>query len=461
MGFIRSIIFRLFKQSSVKPAGSTNLPDAGFAIIDLETTGLSPKRDRILEIAIVQADHQGRGMTEWTTRINPQGPVGATHIHGITQQDVEHAPTFAEVAPFIIQQLRGRAIVAHNASFDLAFLQNELFRAGWDWPEVPFLCTLKTARNLLPPQPKYTLSNCCLCLGIPHVSAHSALGDARATTELLHQFFNPRVGGSAAKSFADLPLRAREVNWPLEPQRSPQQTEDVQQTKSTGRHQRFTTRKTTPEITSLLHEIESSNVLSHTTSPNAAPYVEVLLSSLADGELSESELQALGELQQVNLLSDTEVESIHRAVAAAIADLAVKDDIFSKRERDELKQILGLLGIPESQAIKFFREAQARRYKHLSVGLPPLPADWHLDAPLRVGDRVVFTGIDDSIRIEFEEKAKIAGIYIGNSVAKNTTLLVTDGSYKGQKYEKALDLGTRMVSPSEFKTLLKWIQPYE
>src|SRR5699024_4286159 len=105
-----------------------------FAVIDVETTGLSSRSDRIIEIAVVSTDPWGHVLSEWSTRLNPQGPVGATHIHGITAADVATSPTFEALAAVIAQQLAGAAIVAHNARFDLAFLRAEYQRAGWAMP---------------------------------------------------------------------------------------------------------------------------------------------------------------------------------------------------------------------------------------------------------------------------------------------------------------------------------------
>ena len=67
---------------------AVRLNEPRFVVIDVETTGLSPQLDRILEVAVVTTDPWGRVLGEWSTRINPEGPVGATHIHGISETDV-------------------------------------------------------------------------------------------------------------------------------------------------------------------------------------------------------------------------------------------------------------------------------------------------------------------------------------------------------------------------------------
>jgi hypothetical protein len=104
-------------------------PQFGFAVVDVETTGLSPRSDRVVEVAIVRISPDGEITGEWSSRINPEGPVGATHIHGIRQQDVADSPLFHEVIPTLNARLAGLALAAHNAKFDVAFLGSEYRRA--------------------------------------------------------------------------------------------------------------------------------------------------------------------------------------------------------------------------------------------------------------------------------------------------------------------------------------------
>lgn len=457
MGFLRSLIERLFS-----PANPVANPVAqpGFAVIDLETTGLSPERHRILEIAIIQTDARGKRLSEWTTRVNPEVPVGATHIHGITEADVAQAPTFAQIAGIVASIIAGRALVAHNARFDLAFLKNEFARAGWDWPNAPHMCTMQSARKVLPQQPRYTLQACCSTVGVRVSGAHSALGDARATAELLRKLLNPRLQGKKLAEQQQLPQQAALVQWPSKPSREPVKPAPSSSHSTTKRDFAKASKK---DMAPLLSQVNATEVLAHipTVSEYSANYIEVLLQALSDSRIDETEAGTLKELQEANSLSSTDVESIHEAIGSAIADLAVADNIFSKQERDELKLILRLLNIPESQATAFYKNAQIRRYTKLSEGLPPLPNGWKLGEPLRVGDRVTFTGIDDKLRSKLESKARNAGVYIGGSVAKNTTMLVTDSSHQGQKLQKAQELGTRLVTPLQFDQLVKWIQPFQ
>ena len=100
---------------------------SGYTVIDVETTGLFPEmHDRIVEIGVVYLSHDGQIQDHWTTLVNPERDVGPTRIHGITPSDVVGAPTFAELAPYVLRAVSGRIVVAHNADFDLRFLAHEL-----------------------------------------------------------------------------------------------------------------------------------------------------------------------------------------------------------------------------------------------------------------------------------------------------------------------------------------------
>lgn len=186
MGLLDRFRGRASAPSATPPPAPSTAPR--FAVIDVETTGLDPERERVLELAILRADEQGRPIDQWVTRFHPGGPVRATHIHGITDADVAGAPRFADLAVQIGTALQGLVLVAHNAEFDLAFLQAEFARASLPMPQVSTYCTLQGSTVYLPHLRRRTLAECCAALGVTHQQAHSALGDAYAAAGLLERY---------------------------------------------------------------------------------------------------------------------------------------------------------------------------------------------------------------------------------------------------------------------------------
>lgn len=160
-----------------------------YSVIDVETTGLSAGGgDRVLEIGIAQLLEDGSIMAVLDTLVNPEGPVRATHVHGINQEMVIEAPLFRDIVPQMDRILDGTVIAAHNASFDLGFLREEYRRSGMKFPQVKPACTLVMARRFLAALPSRSLESCRRHLGITDEGAHNALADALATAELLRYF---------------------------------------------------------------------------------------------------------------------------------------------------------------------------------------------------------------------------------------------------------------------------------
>src|SRR5699024_11265309 len=99
VGLLERLIGR---NTTTGPAASPHTSEppraARFAVIDVETTGLSPEDDRIIELAIIRADEHGRFIDRWVSRFRPEQPGGATHVHGISEADLADAPRFAELA---------------------------------------------------------------------------------------------------------------------------------------------------------------------------------------------------------------------------------------------------------------------------------------------------------------------------------------------------------------------------
>lgn len=155
-----------------------------FTIVDIETTGGSHERDKITEICILV--HDGLTVTEkFTTLINPERhiPEYISRMTGITNQMVENAPKFYEVAKKIVEMTEGHIFVAHNVNFDYNFIRQEFRSLGYDWKRDK-LCTVRLSRKLLPRRVSYSLGRLCESLGITIEARHRAAGDAEATAQL-------------------------------------------------------------------------------------------------------------------------------------------------------------------------------------------------------------------------------------------------------------------------------------
>lgn len=155
-----------------------------YAIVDIETTGGSSRIEKITEIAIFQ--HDGEKITgEFVTLVNPERniPYFITNLTGITNEMVENAPRFFEVAKKIIELTEGRTLVAHNARFDYSFIRQEFKSLGYNYKR-NLLDTVTLGRKLIPGHRSYSLGNICKDLGINITGRHRAAGDALATVKL-------------------------------------------------------------------------------------------------------------------------------------------------------------------------------------------------------------------------------------------------------------------------------------
>ena len=156
-----------------------------YAIIDIETTGGSARIERITEIAIYL--HDGNKITEeFVSLVNPERniPYFITNLTGITNEMVDDAPHFYEIAKKIIELTEGRTFVAHNARFDYSFIRQEYKSLGYNFKR-NILDTVALSRKLLPGHKSYSLGNICNDLSISINGRHRAAGDALATVKLL------------------------------------------------------------------------------------------------------------------------------------------------------------------------------------------------------------------------------------------------------------------------------------
>lgn len=181
-----------------------------YAIIDLETTGGQPARDRITEIAIFV--HDGHQVVDsFTTLLNPEChiPGHIQQLTGITNEMVREAPRFPEVAKQIVQMTDGCVFVAHNVRFDYSFLKAAFAELGYTYSRKT-LCTVRLSRSLLPGLPSYSLGKLCRSIDIPLTDRHRAFGDAEATAHLFTRLMdvNRQAVENGVSVKPDAPVKA-------------------------------------------------------------------------------------------------------------------------------------------------------------------------------------------------------------------------------------------------------------
>jgi DNA polymerase-3 subunit epsilon len=163
----------------------TVLRAPAFAVVDVETTGLEPGVDRVVEVAVVRTDGLGRVTHEYASAVDPGGPVRLTEVHGLDERALRGAPGFAQVAAALAARLTGAVLVGHNVAFDIAFLRAEYELAGARMPVFPAICTRQLGKRLDRQPSGWNLTACCADAGVAADLAHTALGDARSTARLL------------------------------------------------------------------------------------------------------------------------------------------------------------------------------------------------------------------------------------------------------------------------------------
>lgn len=167
-----------------KLSGETGDFKQMYAILDIETTGGSPKVEKITEIAIYFHDGE-KVVDEWATLLNPEKniPPFITSLTGISNEMVADAPRFYEIAKELVERTEGHVVVGHNVNFDYGFIKSEFSRLGYEYKR-DTLCTVKLSKQIIPGHKSYSLGKLCNELGIIINDRHRAAGDALATVKL-------------------------------------------------------------------------------------------------------------------------------------------------------------------------------------------------------------------------------------------------------------------------------------
>lgn len=307
------------------PAGAAL--EGPYAVVDVETTGLSPARgDRVLEVAIARVDSDGRIEDEYATLVNPEGrDVGAIFVHGITDEAAQRAPLFTDIVGEILARLDGAIVVAHNAVFDERFLASELARAGIYLNRMPALCTLWLARQTLH-TPNHRLRTLCQAASVADADAHAALGDARAVARLL-----PRM----------LSLYGRPLAYPTAAPALPTLPSSGVKPMTRARNLR---KGADGWMASLMNRLPES--AAETDDAEAEAYLSQLSLAMADGKIIGDEAEALAKLAGSAGMGATQVTALHERFLESMREAAFADDVLTAAELRQLQRSAQLLGVP-------------------------------------------------------------------------------------------------------------------
>ncbi len=407
---------------------STESSSNSYAVMDVETTGIYSRSNRIIEIAIVTVS-DGEIEHEYNTLLNPKRDLGDSNIHGITSRDVVDAPTFDEIAGDVLELLRGRILVGHNVNFDMMFLKEEFRRINLEIPKLPHCCTMRLSYSYGPKQRK--LSDCCAHFQIRNERHHAALEDARATAKLFHAYKE-----EAAKT-GDHGWRAAHVAG---------DPDELPRLRRSGRTHSRTCNSSTSKPSYLAQLVSS---LPSVGSFEHAAYYSILDRALEDRRLSEEEIYALSHNAQDNGLSAEAVIAAHREYLQNVVRTALNDGVINDAEQRDIEDVTNLLGFEKEYAVELV--SQMRK-------MPKAVVSNFASANNFVGKKVCFTGVLtgrlDGVpvsRTTALELIAAKGMIPTDSLTKTTDILVVaDPDTLSSKAEKARKYGTRIIAERAF-----------
>lgn len=171
--------------SAIVDRADSGSMDRTYVVLDVETTGFSRHSDRLTEVAAVRIC-DGKVVDEYTTFVNPGKPIPevVVKLTNITDEMVRNAPHPDQVIKELIEYVGQDVLCAHNAKFDMGFLQSTALRAGLRFPDLPVVDTLPMARALLPEMKGHKLNLVCKQLGVQLTGHHRAINDTRATAQM-------------------------------------------------------------------------------------------------------------------------------------------------------------------------------------------------------------------------------------------------------------------------------------
>lgn len=293
------------------------IADTPIAIIDFETTGLTPGYDRVVEASVVRIDPGQAPRLVYDTLVNPLRPMAGTEIHGITDADVAQAPRFAEIAGDLLAATQGCVVAAYNVYFDMRFLGFELANAGVQH-QPPHFC-LMYMRPMLALGPRCKLSAACAAHGVEyapsHISAHDALAAGR-----LFEFYRQEIERKRVQTFAEL-AQLRSYKFSSSFGNAPFPSPTALGLRPTER------------------SLSRSGHAPDPTRQAVASYWDALKSVIGDLEITDDELAFIQEEQQRGGLQPEQIRVLHARVFTSVVAQFTADQWLDDQEARRLRKL--------------------------------------------------------------------------------------------------------------------------
>lgn len=295
------------------------IAETPIAVIDLETTGLTPGYDRVVEVSVVRIDPGEEPRLALDTLVNPTRPVDATEIHGIRDADVKDAPRFSQIAGDLIAAVQGCALAAYNVYFDMRFLDFELSNVGVNI-DPPYFC-LMYLRPMLGLGSRCRLDEACRLYGVDYKAVHVASEDAMASGWLYLHYLD-EIDRKGISTFSDLArLRNYKFNQSFGNDLIPSSTE-----LGLSRFDKLVSRsgfELRPDPMRLAF----------------ASYWDTLKTALADLEISDVEFQEIKELRKSTILSKEQIRVVHARVFSSVITQFSNDQWIDDQEVIKLRKL--------------------------------------------------------------------------------------------------------------------------
>ena len=303
--------------------------DTPVAIIDFETTGLNAGVDRVVEVSVVRIEPEQKPELVLDTLINPQRRMGATDIHGITEEDIADAPRFEEIAGNFVRGLYGCVIAAYNVYFDIGFLEYELDKAGLRYSP-PYLC-LMYMRPMIGLGNRCSLDDACRFHCIEYSKKHQASADALAGARLWNLYMGA-IKERKIRTYKEL-TTLKSYKFIQSFGRDPLTPPAADSLKSTTR---LKSRRIPVEAEAAPTIISRQGAL--------YSYWEALKAVIADQEATDEEIAYLTKKKRELGLATEEIRSLHSRAFADLISQSIEDRAVDDNECQRLRQLYQCLG---------------------------------------------------------------------------------------------------------------------